>query len=109
MTYEDKLRFVHDVVEIMLCMSEAEMNKHIKSKPKQESNVVEQMKEYVVEVSSVDDFGGYYRSKERVTRCRECNWLGRETVVPGKYRCDRTEHVTTLDDYCSKAVRRDAE
>ena len=61
--------------------------------------------EYVVEVSSVDDFGGFYRSKERVTRCRECKWLGRETVVDGEYRCERTERVTTLDDFCSRAVR----
>lgn len=41
MTYEDKLRFVHDVVEILLCMSEAEINQHIESKSKQESKVVE--------------------------------------------------------------------
>lgn len=61
--------------------------------------------EYVVEVSSVDDFGGFYRSKERVTRCSECKWLGRETVVAGEYRCDRTERVTTLYDFCSRAVR----
>ena len=61
----------------------------------------------MVEVSSVDDFGVYYRSKERVTRCRACKWLGRESIVPGEYRCNRTERVTTLDDYCSKAVRLD--
>lgn len=61
--------------------------------------------EYVVEVSSVDDFGGYYRSKERVTRCRECRWLGRETVVAGEYRCDRTDRATTLDGFCSRAAR----
>lgn len=61
--------------------------------------------EYVVEVSSVDDFGGFYRSKERITRCRECKWLGRETVVAGEYRCDRTERVTTMVDFCSRAVR----
>lgn len=33
--------------------------------------------EYVVEVSSVDDFGGFYRSKERVTRCRDCKHYAR--------------------------------
>lgn len=41
-------------------------------------------------------------------RCRHCRWLGRESIVPGEYRCNRTERVTGLDDYCSKAVRRDA-
>ena len=41
--------------------------------------------------------------------CRDCKWLGRESIVPGEYRCNRTERVTTLDDYCSKAVRRDAD
>lgn len=42
-------------------------------------------------------------------RCRHCRWLGRETPVAGEYRCNRTERMTTLDDYCSKAVRRDAD
>ena len=46
---------------------------------------------------------------EAVTRCRDCKWLGRESIVPGEYRCNRTERVTGLDDYCSKAVRRDAD
>ena len=44
-----------------------------------------------------------------ITRCCDCKWLGRESVVAGEYRCNRTERVTTLDDYCSKAVRRDAD
>ena len=47
------------------------------------------------------------RVKEIVTRCRHCKWLGRETTVAGEYRCNRIERVTALDDYCSKAVRRD--
>lgn len=56
--------------------------------------------EYVVEKPS-------NRTKEIVTRCRDCRFLGRETPVAGEYRCNRTERMTTLDDYCSKAVRRD--
>ena len=44
---------------------------------------------------------------EAVTRCRDCKWLGRESIVPGEYRCNRTERVTGLKDFCSKAVRRD--
>ena len=47
------------------------------------------------------------RREQRITRCRDCKWLGRETPVAGEYRCNRTEHFTTLDDFCSKAVRRD--
>ena len=65
-------------------------------------------------VISVDE--SYYTADElaeftepRITRCRDCRWLGRESIVPGEYRCERTERVTTLDDYCSKAVRRDAD
>ena len=46
---------------------------------------------------------------EAVTRCRDCKRLGRESIVPGEYRCNRTERVTGMDDYCSKAVRRDAD
>ena len=45
---------------------------------------------------------------EQVTRCRDCKWLGRESVVAGEYRCNRTERVTGLDDFCSRAVVRDA-
>lgn len=63
-------------------------------------------------VISVDE--SYYTADElaeftepRITRCRDCRWLGRESIVPGEYRCNRTERVTGLDDYCSKAVRRD--
>lgn len=33
--------------------------------------------EYVAEVSSADDFGGFYRSNERVTRCRDCKHYAR--------------------------------
>lgn len=33
--------------------------------------------EHVVEVSSVDDFGGLYRSDEIVTRCRDCKHYAR--------------------------------
>ena len=57
--------------------------------------------EYVVEKPS-----NYV--KEIVTRCRHCKWLGRESVVSGEYRCNRTDRITTLEDFCSKAVRRDA-
>ena len=45
--------------------------------------------------------------EEAVIRCRDFKWLGRETIVAGEYRCNRTERMTTLDDYCSRAVRRD--
>ena len=65
-------------------------------------------------VISVDET--YYTADElaeftepRITRCRDCRWLGRESIVPGEYRCNRTERVTTLDDYCSKSVVRDAD
>lgn len=47
--------------------------------------------------------------KCELIRCRDCKWLGRESVVPGEYRCNRTERMTTLSDYCSKAVMRDAD
>ena len=50
---------------------------------------------------------GYTVSLTILCRCRDCRWLGRESIVPGEYRCNRTERVTGLDDYCSKAVRRD--
>lgn len=33
--------------------------------------------EYVEEVSSVDDLGGFYRSKESVIRCRDCKHYAR--------------------------------
>lgn len=56
--------------------------------------------EYVVEKPS-------NHVKEIVTRCRHCKWLGRESIVPGEYRCNRTDRITTLEDFCSKAVRRD--
>lgn len=49
---------------------------------------------------------GYTRG-EQVIRCRDCKKLGRETIVADEYRCNRTERITTLDDYCSRAVRRD--
>lgn len=45
--------------------------------------------------------------KRELTRCRDCKWLGRESIVPGEYRCNRTDRITTLEDFCSKAVRRD--
>lgn len=45
--------------------------------------------------------------KCELIRCRDCKWLGRKSIIPGEYRCNRTERVTELDDYCSKAVRRD--
>lgn len=50
---------------------------------------------------------GFEKEKCELIRCRDCMWLGRESIVPGEYRCNRTERVTELDDYCSKAVRRD--
>lgn len=62
------------------------------------------MAERIIDTSSTEiDY------KRELIRCRECKWLGRETVVVGKYRCNRTWCMTTLDDYCSKAVRRDAD
>ena len=71
------------------------------------------MAEYIVSTCcSVGFVGKDFASgfkREQVTRCRDCKWLGRESIVPGEYRCNRTERVTTLDDYCSKAVRRDAD
>ena len=50
---------------------------------------------------------GYTVNPTMLCRCRDCRWLGQESIVPGEYRCNRTERVTGLDDYCSKAVRRD--
>ena len=50
---------------------------------------------------------GFEKEKCELIRCRDCKCLGRESIVPGEYRCNRTERMTTLDDYCSKAVRRD--
>ena len=38
--------------------------------------------------------------KEIVTRCSHCKWLGRETTVAGEYRCNRTDRITTLEDFC---------
>lgn len=48
-----------------------------------------------------------FRPCGTLTRCRDCKFLGRETIVAGEYRCNRTERIVTLDDYCSRAVRRD--
>ena len=63
-------------------------------------------------VINVDE--SYYTADElaeftepRIIRCRDCKWLGRESVVHGEYRCNRTERMTTLDDYCSRGARRD--
>ena len=65
-------------------------------------------------VINVDE--SYYTADElaeftepRITRCRDYRWLGRESIVPGEYRCNRTDRITTLEDFCSKAVRRDAD
>ena len=62
-------------------------------------------------VINVDE--SYYTADElaeftepRITRCRDCKWLGRESVVAGEYRCNRTERITTLEDFCSNAMRR---
>lgn len=33
--------------------------------------------EYVADVSSADDFGGFYRTNERVTRFRDCKHYAR--------------------------------
>ena len=63
-------------------------------------------------VINVDE--SYYTADElaeftepRITRCRDCRWLGRECIVPRESRCTRTDRSTTLEDFCSKAVRSD--
>lgn len=58
------------------------------------------MPERIIDTTSMD-----IDRKSEVIRCRDCKWLGRETVVEGEYRCERTDRVTTLDDFCSRAVR----
>ena len=58
------------------------------------------MPEHIIDTASME-----IDRKREVIRCRACNWLGRETVVDGEYRCERTDRVTTLDDFCSRAVR----
>ena len=60
------------------------------------------MAERIIDTSSMEiDY------KRELIRCRDCKWLGRESIVTGEYRCNRTERFTTLEDFCSKAVRRD--
>ena len=60
------------------------------------------MAERIIDTSSMEiDY------KRELIRCRDCKWLGRESIVTGEYRCNRTERVTGLEDFCSKAVRRD--
>lgn len=47
-------------------------------------------------------------AEEQLHRCGDCKWLGRETPVAGEYRYNRTERMTRLEDFCSRAVVRDA-
>lgn len=58
------------------------------------------MPEYMIDTANME----IDRNVE-VIRCRACKWLGRETVLPGEYRCDRTERVTGLYDFCSRSER----